>query len=81
MNFRAFKTFRSSLGPLEQAWIVITTAVVVTLITIIAFRVIGGEKLGWYDQVSVVVVGIVGIGLCIVLVAYNTPHPAPPHKP
>lgn len=71
MNFRALKTFRSSLGPLEQAWIVITTAVVVTLITIIAFRVIGGEKLGWYDQVSVVVVGIVGIIIIVSTISYG----------
>ncbi len=71
MNLRALRTFRSSLGPLEQAWIVITTAVVVTLITIIAFRVIGGEKLGWYDQVSVVVAGIVGIIIIVSTISYG----------
>jgi len=71
MNLRAFKSFRSSLGPLEQAWLVITTAVVVTLITIIAFRVIGGEKLGLYDQVSVVVVGIVGIIIIVSTISYG----------
>lgn len=71
MNLRSLKTFRSALGPLEQAQIVISTAVVVTLITIVAFRVVSGEKLGWYDLVSVITVGVIGFLIVWSTISYG----------
>lgn len=67
LTFRKFRQVRASLGPVEQAQIVVSTAVVVTLITIVAFRLVSGEKLGWYDFVSVTTVGIIGF-----LIVYST---------
>ena len=67
MKFRKFRKFRTSLGPLEQAQIVVSTAVVVTMITMVAFRVVSGEKMGWYDFVSVTIVGFIGF-----LIVYST---------
>ena len=67
MNSRKFKSFRSSLGPLDQAQIVISTAVVVALVTILAFRFLSNERLGWYDLVSVSTVGVIGF-----LIVYST---------
>jgi PAS domain S-box-containing protein len=66
-SFRKLRQVRASLGPVEQAQIVVSTAVVVTLITIVAFRLVSGEKLGWYDFVSVTTVGIIGF-----LIVYST---------
>ncbi|MGB2866963.1 MAG: PAS domain S-box protein [Bacteroidota bacterium] len=59
MNLRNIK-FRASLGPLEQAQMVASTAVVVAMVTIVASRILSGYKLGWYDFVSVITVGIFG---------------------
>jgi PAS domain S-box-containing protein len=67
MKFRKLRKFRTSLGPLEQAQIVVSTAVVVTMITMVAFRVVSGEKIGWYDFVSVTIVGFIGF-----LIVYST---------
>lgn len=58
--FRNIRTFRATLGPVEQAQIVASTAVVVALVTIVLVRVFTGYKLGWYDFVSVITVGIFG---------------------
>lgn len=71
MSLRSVRTFRSSLGPLEQAQIVISTAVVVTLVTIVAFRVVSGEKLGWYDLISVVTVGVIGFLIVWSTISYG----------
>lgn len=57
---RNIRTFRATLGPVEQAQIVASTAVVVALVTIVLVRVFTGYKLGWYDFVSVITVGIFG---------------------
>src|SRR3989338_10675980 len=61
MNFiRNIKKFRATLGPVEQAQIVASTAVVVAMVTIVLVRVFSGYKLGWYDFLSVITVGIFG---------------------
>ena len=60
MNLRNISKFRASLGPLEQAQMVASTAVVVAMVTIVASRILSGYKLGWYDFVSVITVGIFG---------------------
>ncbi|MEP0822367.1 MAG: PAS domain S-box protein [Ignavibacterium sp.] len=58
--FRNIRKFRATLGPVEQAQIVASTAVVVAMVTIVLVRVFTGYKLGWYDFVSVITVGIFG---------------------
>ena len=61
MNFlRNIRKFRATLGPVEQAQIVASTAVVVAMVTIVMVRVFSDYKLGWYDFVSVITVGIFG---------------------
>ena len=57
---RKIRKFRASLGPVEQAQIVASTAVVVAMVTIVTIRLLGEYKLDWYDLVSVVTVGIFG---------------------
>ncbi|MBI3787078.1 MAG: PAS domain S-box protein [Ignavibacteriales bacterium] len=59
-SLRTIKKFRSQLGPVEQAQVVASTAVVVAMITIVMVRVFSDYKLGWYDFVSVITVGIFG---------------------
>ncbi len=69
MSRRGRKRFRASLGPLEQAQIVASTAVVVALITIVAVRYLSGEpdfasnspkKIDWILFASVITTGIFG---------------------
>jgi PAS domain S-box-containing protein len=57
---RNIRKFRATLGPVEQAQIVASTAVVVAMVTIVLVRVFSDYKLGWYDFVSVITVGIFG---------------------
>lgn len=60
-SFRTIKKFRSQLGPVEQAQVVASTAVVVAMVTIVMVRVFSDYKIGWwYDFVSVITVGIFG---------------------
>lgn len=49
-----------ALGPVEQAQIVASTAVVVAMVTIVMVRVFSDYKMNWYDFVSVITVGIFG---------------------
>jgi PAS domain S-box-containing protein len=61
MNFiRNIRKFRAALGLVEQAQMVASTAVVVLMVTIVLVRVFTGYKLGWYDFLSVITVGIFG---------------------
>src|SRR3989304_2934979 len=61
MNFiRNIRRFRATLGPVEQAQMVASTAVVVAMVTIVLVRVFTGDKLGWYDFLSVITVGMFG---------------------
>ena len=54
------KIFFKSLGLLEQAQIVASTAVVIAMITIITVRIASGEALSTIDFISVVTVGVFG---------------------
>ncbi|MDI6766287.1 MAG: PAS domain S-box protein [Bacteroidota bacterium] len=54
------RVFYRSMGLLEQAQIVASTAVIVAMITLISVRVMGGEQLGLLDFISVVTVGVFG---------------------
>jgi len=49
-----------ALGPVEQAQMVASTAVVVAMVTIVMVRVFSDYKMNWYDFVSVITVGIYG---------------------
>ncbi len=54
------RVFYKSMGLIEQAQIVASTAVIVGMITLISVRVMGGEQLGLLDFISVVTVGVFG---------------------
>ena len=54
------KVFFKSLGILEQAQIVASTAVVITMMTIITIRIVSGEPLSTIDFISVLTIGIFG---------------------
>jgi PAS domain S-box-containing protein len=60
INLRKIRKFRTSLGPVEQAQVVASTAVVVAMVTIVTVRLLGEYRLDWYDLVSVITVGIFG---------------------
>jgi len=59
-NFRNILKFRASLGPVEQAQIVASTAVVVTLVTIVVVRLTSGHTLELLLFGSVLTVGVFG---------------------
>jgi PAS domain S-box-containing protein len=59
-NFRNILKVRTSLGPVEQAQIVISTAVVVTLVTIVVVRLTSGHTLEFLLFGSVLTVGVFG---------------------
>ncbi len=70
-RLRHLRTLRQALGPLEQAQIVISTAVVVTMVTIIMSRILSGYKLGWFDFASVSIVGIFGFMIVFFTLKYG----------
>jgi PAS domain-containing protein len=61
------RSFFKSMGLVEQAQVVASTAIVVVMITIITARIILRENLGPLDFISVVTVGVIGY-VCIVFV-------------
>jgi PAS domain S-box-containing protein len=60
MQFQNLRKFRVSLGPVDQAQIVVTIAVVVSLITIWVVRITSGRTIEWLLFGSVLTVGIFG---------------------
>jgi PAS domain S-box-containing protein len=58
--FRAIRQFIESFGLVEQAQVVASTAVIVTMATIIAAILLTGETLRWTDFISVLAVGLIG---------------------
>jgi PAS domain S-box-containing protein len=60
LSFKKLRKFRSQLGPVEQAQVVASTAVVVAMVTIFMVRLFGDYPLEWYVFVSVITVGIFG---------------------
>lgn len=58
--FRAIREFIESFGLVEQAQVVASTAVIVTMATIIAAILLTGETLRWTDFISVLAVGLIG---------------------
>lgn len=69
--FPRLKRFRISLGPVEQAQIAISTAVVVSLITILAVRLTSGQKIEWLLFGSVITVGIFGFIIVTITLKYG----------
>jgi two-component system cell cycle sensor histidine kinase/response regulator CckA len=54
------RQFFSDLGLVEQSQIVASTAVVVSMVTIVGIYVVSGRTLKWYEFISIVGVGIIG---------------------
>jgi PAS domain S-box-containing protein len=69
--FRNILKFRASLGPVEQAQIVISTAVVVTLATIVVVRMTSGHTLEWLLFGSVLTVGVFGFIIVFFTLKYG----------
>lgn len=57
---QAFRTFMRGLGPVEQAQIVASTAVVVSMATIVSVMAATGQTPRFMDVVSIVTVGVFG---------------------
>ncbi|MCX6122901.1 MAG: PAS domain S-box protein [Ignavibacteriales bacterium] len=70
-NFRNFLKFRASLGPVEQAQIVASTAVVVTLVTIVVVRITSGHTLELLLFGSVLAVGVFGFIIVFFTLRYG----------
>jgi PAS domain S-box-containing protein len=66
-----FRKFRASLGPVEQAQIVISTAVVVTLATIVVLRMTSGRTIEWLLFGSVLTVGVFGFIIVFFTLKYG----------
>ena len=70
-KFRNILKFRASLGPVEQAQIVISTAVVVTLVTIVVVRMTSGHTLELLLFGSVLTVGVFGFIIVFFTLKYG----------
>jgi PAS domain S-box-containing protein len=70
-SLRKYRKFRASLGPVEQAQVVASTAVVVAMVTIVMVRVFSGYQLDWYDFVSVTTVGVFGFLIVFFTLRYG----------
>ncbi len=70
-SFRNILKFRASLGPVEQAQIVISTAVVVTLVTIVVVRMTSGHTLEFLLFGSVLTVGVFGFIIVFFTLKYG----------
>lgn len=70
-SLRSLRNFRASLGPVEQAQIVVSTAVVVTLGTILVVRMTSGHTLEWLLFGSILTVGIFGFIIVFFTLKYG----------
>ncbi len=70
-RFQNLRKIRTSLGPVEQAQIVVSTAVVVSLITIVVVRMTSGQTLGWLLFGNVLTVGIFGFIIVFFTLKYG----------
>jgi PAS domain S-box-containing protein len=71
ISFRKLRKFRLSLGPVEQAQIVISTAVVVTLLTIWRLRKTSGQTIDWLLFGSIITVSIFGFIIVFFTLKYG----------
>ena len=58
--FKAVKQYIEDFGLVEQAQVVASTSVIVTMATIVAAILLPGETLRWTDFISVLAVGLIG---------------------
>jgi hypothetical protein len=65
------KNFNRSLGMVEQSQVVASTAVVVSMVTIISPYFMTHQEFGWLDFVSVVTVGTIGFTSVIFTLKYG----------
>jgi len=65
------KKFRASLGPVEQAQVVASIAVVVAMATIVSIRVFSGYYIDWLLFGSVVTVGVFGFIIVFFTLKYG----------
>jgi PAS domain S-box-containing protein len=70
-SFNNLRKFRTSLGPVEQAQIVASTAVVVSLVTIVVVRMTSGHTVGWLLFGNVLTVGIFGFIIVFFTLKYG----------
>jgi PAS domain S-box-containing protein len=73
-SFRNIQRFRTALGPVEQAQVVASTAVVVALITILTVRILSAPKgvpLDFLLFVSITTVGIFGFIIVVFTLKYG----------
>jgi PAS domain S-box-containing protein len=73
MAFGSLRRFRASLGPVEQAQVVVSTAVVVTLVTILVVRMSGGmyRTPEWLLFGSILTVGVFGFIIVLLTLKYG----------
>jgi len=73
MANRFFRRFRTALGPVEQAQVVVSTAVVVTLVTILLVRMSGGmyRTPEWLLFGSILTVGVFGFIIVLLTLKYG----------
>jgi PAS domain S-box-containing protein len=67
---RAVKNFIENFGLVEQAQVVASTAVIVTMATIVAAILLTGETLRWTDFISVLAVGLIGFFSVVFSLSY-----------
>src|SRR5574341_198241 len=70
-SFRNIQRFRAALGPVEQAQVVASTAVVVALATIVTVRITSGHTVEWLLFGSVLSVGIFGFIIVFFTLKYG----------
>ena len=58
--FIGIRVFFKSMGLVEQAQVVASTAVVVAMVTMITTRLVAGESFSTLDFTSVIIVGVFG---------------------
>jgi PAS domain S-box-containing protein len=71
IRFAKIQKFRASLGPVEQAQIVASTAVVVAMATIVSIRVSSGQYIDWLLFGSVITVGVFGFIIVFFTLKYG----------
>lgn len=57
---KGIKRFSGNFGLVEQALVVASTALIVTMVTIIASILLTGEKLRWIDYINLLAVSVIG---------------------
>lgn len=58
--YKRIRQFVSSLGLVEQSQVVASTAVIVSMVTIVSIFIFSGQELRWLDFLTLVTVGVFG---------------------